>query len=252
MRFPLDPLWADANVDFIGVEGYWSFADWRDGDDHLDAAQWPAPQDRSYLAANAAGGEGYDWQYVSDADRVAQQRTPVLDLAGGVAAVAWLYRPKDLVGWWSNPHVPRVGGVAQTSTAWIPRSKPIRLTAFGAPAVDRAANDPDALRAPLAADARLPWFSRGWRDEASQRRVIEALLGHWPAPGANPISPLTGAPILDLANSAAAFWDMRPYPAYPEASDLWPDARPGARPFLGAGHREPSRSVSKRISPHGR
>ncbi len=224
VRFPLDPLWADANVDFIGVEAYWPLADWRDGDDHLDAAQWPAPQDRSYLAANVAGGDGYDWRYLSDADRAAQRRTPVVDLAGGVVAVAWLYRPKDLVGWWSNAHVPRVGGVAQPATAWIPRSKPIRFTAFGAPAVDRAANEPDELRAPLAADARLPWFSRGWRDDVSQRSVIEALLGHWSAPGANPVSPQTGALMLDVANSAAAFWDTRPYPAYPEAFDLWPDA----------------------------
>ena len=45
---------------------------------------------------------------------------------------------------------------------------------MGAPAVDRAANQPDALRAPLAANARLPWVSRGWRDDASQRSVIEA------------------------------------------------------------------------------
>ena len=223
VRFPLDPLWADAAIDFIGVEAYWPLADWRDGDDHRDAAQWPAPQDRSYLAANVAGGEGYDWRYLSDRDRAAQRRTPVMDLAGGIEAEAWLYRPKDIVGWWSNPHVPRVGGVAQTPTAWIPRSKPIRFTAFGAPAVDRAPNGPDALRAPLAADARLPWFSRGWRDDASQRSAIEALLGHWSAPGMNPVSPLTGALMLDVANSAAAFWDTRPYPAYPEGADLWPD-----------------------------
>lgn len=224
VRFPLDPIWADTNIDFIGVEAAWPLADWRDGDDHLDAALWPAPQDHAYLAANVAGGEGYDWRYLSDTDRAAHIRTPVLDLAGGNAAEAWLYRPKDLIGWWSNPHVPRLGGVPQVSTAWIPRSKPIRFTAIGAPAVDRAGNDPDALRAPLAADARLPWFSRGWRDDASQRNVIEAILGHWSAPGANLSSLMTGAPMLDLANCAAAFWDTRPYPVYPEAADLWPDA----------------------------
>jgi len=224
IRFPLDPLWADANVDFIGVEGTWPLADWRDGDDHLDAAQWPAQQDRAYLAYNVIGGEDYDWRYLSDADRAAQLRTPVLDLAGGIIAEAWLYRPKDLIGWWSNPHVSRVGGLPQSPTPWVPGSKPIRFTAFGASAVDRAGNDPDALRAPLAADARLPWFSRGWRDDASQRSVIEAILGHWSASGANPVAPNGGTPMLDLANSASAFWDTRPYPAYPEASDLWPDA----------------------------
>ncbi len=224
VRFPLDPLWAHAAIDFIGVEAYWPLADWRDGDDHLDAALWPAPQDRAYLSANVAGGEGYDWRYLSDADRATQRRTAVLDLAGGVEADAWLYRPKDLIGWWESPHVPRLGGAPQAPTAWVPRSKPIRFTAIGAPAVDRAANQPDALRAPLAADARLPWVSRGWRDDASQRSVIEAILSHWSAPGANPLAPATGTPMLDLANSAVAFWDTRPYPAYPEDSALWPDA----------------------------
>ncbi len=35
--FHLDPLWADANIDFIGVDNYLPLSDWRDGTSHLDA-----------------------------------------------------------------------------------------------------------------------------------------------------------------------------------------------------------------------
>ncbi len=37
VRFPLDPLWASPNIDFIGIDWYPPLADWRDGDAHLDA-----------------------------------------------------------------------------------------------------------------------------------------------------------------------------------------------------------------------
>ena len=41
--FHLDPLWADADVDFVGIDNYMPLSDWRDGGDHLDAlAGWPA------------------------------------------------------------------------------------------------------------------------------------------------------------------------------------------------------------------
>jgi hypothetical protein len=40
--------------------------DWRDGDDHLDAALAPAIYDLDYLKANIAGGEGFDWFYPDD------------------------------------------------------------------------------------------------------------------------------------------------------------------------------------------
>ncbi len=45
--FHLDPLWADANVDFVGIDNYMPLSDWRDGDDHLDAAAWDLGPRRS-------------------------------------------------------------------------------------------------------------------------------------------------------------------------------------------------------------
>ena len=59
--FHLDPLWADANTDFVGIDNYMPLSDWRDGDQHLDAlAGWPAIYDLPYLQSNIEGGEGFD------------------------------------------------------------------------------------------------------------------------------------------------------------------------------------------------
>ena len=53
-------------------------------------------------------------------------RTPVTD---GAYGKPWVFRAKDLVGFWSNPHFERVNGVEQASaTAFLPKSKPIMLT----------------------------------------------------------------------------------------------------------------------------
>jgi len=57
--FHLDPFWADANVDFIGIDNYMPLSDWRDGDTHADAG-WGSIYDLGYLKANVAGGEGYE------------------------------------------------------------------------------------------------------------------------------------------------------------------------------------------------
>ncbi len=107
--FHLDPLWADGNVDFIGIDNYMPLSDWRDGFEHADAqAGWPAIYDRAYLQANIEGGEGFDWFYESDADRDAQNRTAISD---GFYGEPWVFRPKDMRNWWQNTHHDRLGGV---------------------------------------------------------------------------------------------------------------------------------------------
>jgi hypothetical protein len=110
--FHLDPLWADPNTDFIGIDNYMPLSEWRDGYDHLDAQDWPAIYDRGYLQANIAGGEGFEWFYASQEDRTAQIRTPIAD---GAAGKPWVFRYKDLRAWWENPHFNRPGG-AESAT----------------------------------------------------------------------------------------------------------------------------------------
>ncbi|TYO91415.1 putative tail protein [Oceanicella actignis] len=220
--FNLDPLWADANIDFVGIDYYAPLSDWRDGFEHADAAEgWPSIYDRGYLQAQIEGGEGYDWFYASEDDRAAQIRTPITD---GAAGKPWVFRFKDLRSWWSNPHYDRPGGVeSSTPTAWTPESKPIRFTEIGCPAIDRGSNQPNVFFDAKSSESALPWFSRGWRDDAIQRAYLEAAYLYWSDPSRNPTSSVYAGPMVDIAGSAAWTWDARPYPWFPALTDVWAD-----------------------------
>ena len=220
--FHLDPLWADANVDFIGIDWYVPLADWRDGNQHLDAALFPSIYDPAYLAANMEGGEGYDWFYASDADRAAQQRTPITD---GAYGKDWVFRYKDVRNWWQNQHFDRPGGVeAATPTPWVPQSKPVWFTETGCPAVDKGANEPNVFYDAKSSESALPHFSRGRRDDLIQRQYLNAVTSYWSASGGhNPVSGLYGAPMVDEGKILAWTWDARPFPQFPALESVWAD-----------------------------
>ena len=188
-------------------------SDWRDGLDHLDAADADAITDLDYLRSNIDGGEGYDWFYASSADREAQVRTPDRRWRRGQALGLPL---QGHPSWWSNPHRNRPGGVESgTTTAWMPESKPIRFTEIGCPAVDRGPNQPNVFYDPKSAESFLPYFSRGWRDDAVQRRFLEAVLGYWAEPANNPVSGVYGGRMITTAETAAWTWDARPVSGVP-------------------------------------
>jgi hypothetical protein len=219
--FHLDPLWADSNVNFVGIDNYMPLSDWRDGTAHLDALAWPDIHDRAYLQANFAGGEGFDWFYASDAARAAQTRTAITDAARGKP---WVFRFKDIRSWWGNPHFNRPGGTESGSpTAWVPQSKPIWFTEIGCPAIDRGSNQPNVFVDPKSSESFAPYFSRGWRDDAIQRAYLEASWLFWGNAANNPTSGVYGAPMVNLAECAAWTWDARPYPFFPALSDVWAD-----------------------------
>ncbi|WP_050528385.1 baseplate multidomain protein megatron [Pseudorhodobacter aquimaris] len=219
--FHLDPLWADANIDFIGIDNYMPLSDWRDGFDHADSALAPAIYDRAYQQSNITGGEGFDWFYASALDRTAQVRTPITD---GAAAKPWVFRFKDLRAWWQNPHFNRPGGVESgTQTSWVPQSKPIWFTELGCPAIDRGTNQPNVFFDPKSSESFTPYFSRGWRDDAIQRAYLEATYLFWSAPANNPVSGVTGARMVTVPECAAWTWDARPYPFFPELTNVWTD-----------------------------
>nr|WP_313633409.1 glycoside hydrolase/phage tail family protein [Brevundimonas naejangsanensis] len=220
VRFHLDPLWADPNIDYVAIDWYPPMGDWRGGDGGVDAQAFRGPSDPAYLAAQVAGGEGYDWFYANAADRAAQRRTAIEDGAHGED---WIWRYKDLKGWWSNPHHERIGGVRQAApTAWVPQMKPIRLTEFGCAAVDRGGNAPNLFQDPKSSENALPPYSTGERDDRMQRRLIEAVLTHYAQPANNPISGVYGGPMLKGADVWC--WDARPYPAFPALGEVWADA----------------------------
>ncbi|RAI42615.1 baseplate multidomain protein megatron [Rhodoplanes roseus] len=226
VRFPLDALWASPAIDAIGIDWYAPLADWRDTADHLDRALADDIHDRDYLARNLRAGEAFDWFYADETARLLQIRTPITDGLGQ----PWMFRQKDLWSFWPNPHHERVGGVALASpTAFVPRSKPIRLTEVGCPAVDKGANQPSVFPDAKSSEGGRPWFSTGRRDDLIQRRFLEAVLATFdPAHGAsqetNPVSPLYGGRMVDPASITLWTWDARPWPQFPAATDVWSDA----------------------------
>lgn len=222
VTFHLDPLWASASIDAVGIDAYFPLADWRDGTTHTDLlAGAPSTYDLAYLKSNVFGGEGYDWYYASDAARSAQARTPITDGAGK----PWVFRPKDIRSWWSNAHYNRPGGIESgTPTAWVPQGKPIWFTELGCPAVDKGANQPNVFVDPKSAESKLPYFSSASRDDFMQRRYLQAMLETFAAGSpANPTSTVYAAPMVDPARMAVYTWDARPYPAFPYLTDAWGD-----------------------------
>ncbi|WP_111431326.1 glycoside hydrolase/phage tail family protein [Rhodobacteraceae bacterium DSL-40] len=220
--FHLDPLWADPEIDFVAIDNYMPLSDWRDGFEHADAQEgWPAIYYRAYLQSNIAGGEGFDWFYASLADRSAQIRTPITD---GAVGKPWVFRYKDLRSWWSNLHYDRQGGVeSATPTGWAPQSKPIWFTELGCPAIDRGTNQPNVFFDPKSSESFVPYFSRGWRDDAIQRAHLEATYLFWGEATNNPISSVYGGRMVHVPECAAWTWDARPYPFFPALTDVWTD-----------------------------
>ncbi|QXN72334.1 GTA TIM barrel-like domain protein [Rhodobacter phage RcSimone-Hastad] len=214
--FNMDPLWASSNIDFIGIDNYLPMSDWRDGSDHLDydAVNGPVSiYDRNYLKSNIEGGEYYDWYYASDAARNAQTRTPIVD--GNPANEPWVFRQKDIRNWWATAHRHRPGGVRNAgTTSYVPSTKPIWFTEFGAPAIDKATNQPNVFYDPKSSESFFPYHSKGTRDDAIQRLYLECFLQYWRD---------TGGSMVSIQNCFIWTWDARPFPAYPMRTDVWSD-----------------------------
>lgn len=217
--FHLDPLWADRNIDMVGIDDYTPLSDWRYGSEHADADLAPSVYSLPYLQGGVEGGEHYDWYYASDADRAAQNRRPITDGAHGEP---WVFRPKDIRNWWRNAHFNRIGGVRQASpTPWVPMSKPVWLTETGCPAVDLGANRPNVFFDPKSSESALPHGSRGARDDDMQRRFLQAKLAYWGTPGRNPVSPVYGGEMIP--EIFVWTWDARPWPDFPVRESVWAD-----------------------------
>ncbi|WP_028033351.1 glycoside hydrolase/phage tail family protein [Chelativorans sp. J32] len=222
--FHLDSLWAHPAITAVGIDNYMPLSDWRDqdvGGGNPDG--FSGPYDPEGLRKGITSGEGFDWYYASAGDRAARRRTPITD---GALGKPWVFRYKDLVGWWSNPHHNRVGGVEEASpTDWVPMSKPIHFTELGCAAVDKGPNQPNVFGDSKSAESTVPYFSSGGRSDLAQYRFLMAHYRHWEEGGlaANPISPVYGRPMVDVGQISIWAWDARPFPAFPLQADAWGD-----------------------------
>ncbi len=223
VHFHLDPLWASADIDAVGIDNYMPLGDWRDEDLSADNPDgFRVADDAHAMAAQIAAGEGFDWYYASEADQRSRVRSPISD---GLAGKPWVYRYKDLTGWWSNRHFDRTGGAENTTpTAWVPGMKPIWFTELGCPAVDKGANQPNVFIDPKSAESALPHFSSGGRSDSMQRRFLEAHHGWWH--GKAPPEGMVDSTPVDMVDPDHIFvwtWDARPVPAFPGDLSAWSD-----------------------------
>lgn len=207
--FPLDRLWADNNVDFIGIDYYAPLSDRRDN----------TPLNEAIINANIEGGEAFDYYYQSENDRISSIKTPIIDTAYNEP---WVYRQKDIRGFWSNTHYERVNGVKKSdSTPWIAKSKPIRFMEFGVGAIDKGANRPSAFPDAKSSENTVPPFSNNMRDDYEQSIAIRSFLKYWN--NNNPNSNLYNGKMLDTEKTHLWAWDARPYPAFPSLNEVWGD-----------------------------
>jgi hypothetical protein len=217
VSFHLDALWAHPDIDAVGIDNYMPLTDFRD-EDFTEAQPDGArlADDRAAMIRAITGGEGYDWYYASAADRKVRLRTPIAD---GLAGRDWVYRVKDLEGWWSHRHHDRADGTeAAAPTPWQPRMKPIWFTELGCPAVDRGANQPNVFVDRKSSESALPHHSTGQRSDANQRRFLEAHHRYWTG---------EAAPdgMVEADHMFVWAWDARAIPAFPENEDLYADGR---------------------------
>jgi len=221
VNFHLDALWADSNIDGVGIDAYFPLSDWREGA-HLDSDFARSIYDIDYLAGNLRKGEGFDFYYSSSEARAAQIRTPIRDLA---YEKDWVFRYKDLLNWWTQPHINRLGGVETTQSPWTPRSKPFWLTEIGCPAIDKGANQPNVFYDPKSAESAVPYFSAGARDDFMQRRYLEAFHLFYKDERHNPISDIYAGRMVDMDAAHLWCWDARPFPDFPARQDVWADGQ---------------------------
>lgn len=138
-------------------------------------------------------GEGYDYYYTDPARTTQASLSP---------AYAW----KNIEWFWSNAHTNPGGG----TTAWVPESKKIWFTEYGFPSVDNAANQPNVFFDPGSSASALPYFSKGRVDFMAQRAGHVATQQRW-----------KGSAMVE--RMFAWTWDARPYPYWPDLTQVWSD-----------------------------
>jgi GTA TIM-barrel-like domain/Putative phage tail protein len=181
--YNLDPLWASANIDMIGIDAYFPLTE-------------GAQRERGYSPQDVIdgwdSGEGYDYVYNHD-------RTQQLPIS---PAYAW----KNIEWFWRNLHINPNG----TQTGWIAESKPIWFTEYGFPSVDAATNQPNVFYDPTSLESFFPRGSEGNVDIVAQRQGITGTCARWND------SDMVQQLFLWT-------WDARPYPFFPDLRRVWAD-----------------------------
>lgn len=190
--FNLDPLWADANIDAVGVDCYFPLT-----------PDLPQPQiDYQAIYDGWTSGEGWDYFYLDSVNRTG------LTSYGGDPTYAW----KNVRHWWTHAHTnPDASG-----TAWTPRMKPLWFTELGFPSVDGCSNQPNVFYDPSSSESFFPRASKGRVDYLAQRLALNASIDFLGDQNAEE---------PDLVPLKFIWtWDARPFPFWPDLKTVWADS----------------------------
>ncbi len=187
-EYNLDSLWADQNINVVGIDAYFPLT---------DIKSYSYQPNEQEIIDGWTKGEGYDYYYASD-DKDHSNPIPYSN-----PQFAW----KNLEYWWSNPHYNYPQG---TSTPWVPKMKKIWFTEYGFPSIHGATNMPNIFYNPESSDGGLPIFSNGGMNFDIQRVALEATIKKWKN------SPMVQQMFLWC-------YDARPYPYFPLSQNIWSD-----------------------------
>jgi len=191
--FNLDPLWASANIDFVGIDSYFPLTD--------DLPQIQI--DEQSITDGWESGEGWDYYYADSVNRTG--KTNYSD-----AKFAW----KNLEYWWKNTHT----NPDLSTTGWTAKMKPVWFTEFGFPSVDSCANQPNVFFDPTSSESFFPRGSKGRIDFQAQREALNATLDYLDT--REQISGNTGL----VARRFIWTWDARPFSFWPDLEGVWQDS----------------------------
>ena len=146
---PLDVLWSNANINFVGIDYYMPLTD-KQVDEDITLEE---------IKAGFTSGEGFDYYLDADGNRV------IIDEPHN--------RWKDLKTWHETEHWAFDPETSESyKTGWSPGSKPIVFSEFGFPSIDKATNQPYMF------GDSLPKVSSGAEDIPLQMRAIKATIEH--------------------------------------------------------------------------
>lgn len=221
---------------------------------NLGLAGTPTLQSKAYLKANIEAGEKFNWFYfdsnnlergndplgsdlqvsLPEGDRLTQSRNKFYPQQQILAN-------KQIRWWWNNPHqalYDNDDGFGEIphglATEWIAQSKPIVFTEYGFPACDKATNQPNVFFSAGSIESFTPFWS-AWRnvdggsflplpDQNLQLLALQAIYEYWFTDGHNAVSG-AGVKMIEPAFCSVWNWDARPFPAFPQLSNVWDDAR---------------------------
>ena len=189
--FNMDELWADDNIDVIGIDNYMPITP------DLEQSQINYDKIIEYWSKD----EGWDYWWNNE-------RTIKTNFDG--PDYAW----KNISYWWTHTHTNPNG----ITTSWTPRMKPVWFTEFGFASVDCSANQPNVFVDSFSVENYLPRMSTGRIDFIAQKTAIEATIDFWNNAETNP-EKQNGL----VEKMFLWCWDVRPYPEWPQRKNKWGD-----------------------------